>query len=70
MLQKFYSHQKFKNRKILKKAKKEKVPNDWVYIYNFETDDFTFDEIGTFVLGAPEFVLKGNYEKVAETPAE
>lgn len=27
----------------------------------------TFNELGTFVLGAPEFVLKGNYEKVAET---
>ena len=27
----------------------------------------TFKDIGTFVLGAPEFVLKGNYEKVAET---
>ena len=26
----------------------------------------TFEEVGTFVLGAPEFVLKGHFEKVAE----
>ena len=27
----------------------------------------TFEKIGTFVLGAPEFVLKGNYDKVSES---
>lgn len=26
----------------------------------------TFEEVGTFILGAPEFVLKGHFDKVAE----
>ena len=26
----------------------------------------TFEEVGTFILGAPEFVLKGNFDKVSE----
>ncbi len=41
-----------------------------VEILAFSSDNkysaVSFDEVGTFVLGAPEFVLKGNFEKVAE----
>ena len=41
-----------------------------VEILPFSSDNkysaVTFDKIGTFILGAPEFVLKGGYEKIAD----